>query len=290
MCAWLTSIGLPQYKESFEKNGINGAVLLEMQAEDLDFLSIRFPAHRRMLLRGISALSSSKSDDGDSAAGATETREPRSSSAKRIHWSVAAARAHEESVRSPKPTAPVSAACTADEIAQRRAFQEAVMAWRKSGQSESVTSITVGAATSSKGSEVSSTNSGSGQTRRCSWRDQGCGERRAGNGKRKARIAFEGEHDEIGATCISSRRNGGRRGGKSAPGRDVTEVTTKVWRCGDDPARTPPSRALARRGHAVAPDARAGNRANRCRSFVLQWTLVINLRWRVWSNGSRSSQ
>ena len=38
---WLTSIGLPQYKKKFKENAIDGAVLIEMGTEDLDYLDIK---------------------------------------------------------------------------------------------------------------------------------------------------------------------------------------------------------------------------------------------------------
>ena len=48
---WLEStIGLPKYCDVFKSNSIDGRVLLEMGSDDLDFLSIRFPAHRRSIL------------------------------------------------------------------------------------------------------------------------------------------------------------------------------------------------------------------------------------------------
>ena len=44
---WLEStIGLPKYCDVFQSNSIDGRVLLEMGSDDLDFLNIRFPAHR----------------------------------------------------------------------------------------------------------------------------------------------------------------------------------------------------------------------------------------------------
>ena len=48
--SWLEStVGLPKYCNVFESNGIDGRVLLEMGNDDLDFLNVRFPAHRRFI-------------------------------------------------------------------------------------------------------------------------------------------------------------------------------------------------------------------------------------------------
>jgi hypothetical protein len=53
---WLRSIGLPQYKGVFESNEIDGAVLLEMGTEDLDYLGISALGHRKMILAGLAEI------------------------------------------------------------------------------------------------------------------------------------------------------------------------------------------------------------------------------------------
>eukprot|EP00939_MAST-03C_sp_MAST-3C-sp1_P000115 g115.t1 len=145
VCAWLTSIGLPQYKKQFQENSVTGTVLLEMEREDMDYLSIRFPAHRKMILNGIHALREriqgpknkttvdASSLSSSSAEGYAKTISPSRS----VHWSVAAARAHEDAVRNPTEPPPVNTADNDayDEAKQRRLFQEAVMEWRHGGGS-----------------------------------------------------------------------------------------------------------------------------------------------------------
>lgn len=122
--SWLEStIGLIQYRDVFEKNHINGKVLLEMGGDDLDFLNIRFPAHRKIILKGVDVLKKLPMK-------------------KKIHWAEAACRAEQKARENPQGAQVMINSAdqqqsisllhgTYDEAAQRRAFQEAVMAWRR---------------------------------------------------------------------------------------------------------------------------------------------------------------
>ena len=130
---WLTSIGVPQYRAIFEANMITGQVLIEMNEEDLDFLNISFPAHRRMILNGIQDL---KKGEKDSAHPLGQIKQ--NSSTRIVHWTEAAFKAQEDAKRHPRShesplvnSADDLGQGEYDEAAQRKAFQEAVMAWRR---------------------------------------------------------------------------------------------------------------------------------------------------------------
>eukprot|EP00938_MAST-03A_sp_MAST-3A-sp1_P000513 g513.t1 len=133
---WLEStIGLPKYCDVFKSNSIDGRVLLEMGSDDLDFLSIRFPAHRKMILKGVDSL-----------------KEKNMTTTKKIHWTEATFKAEQRARENPShASVPVNLADdqgqqnsllqgTYDEAAQRRAFQEAVMAWRNGDSSDTSSS------------------------------------------------------------------------------------------------------------------------------------------------------
>ena len=53
---WLDSIGMGQYKELFKKNDINGAVLLEVSLEDLDYMKIAVLGHRKIIIKEVEDL------------------------------------------------------------------------------------------------------------------------------------------------------------------------------------------------------------------------------------------
>ncbi|KAJ8614609.1 hypothetical protein CTAYLR_004966 [Chrysophaeum taylorii] len=54
--AWLETLGLSQYSQTFAKNGISGCEVLDLGLDDLDNLGIKTPAHRKRLLKGIARL------------------------------------------------------------------------------------------------------------------------------------------------------------------------------------------------------------------------------------------
>ena len=54
--SWLAAIGLDQYAGAFRQNEISGDILLEVGLDDLDYMSIRVLAHRKLLLKGIEDL------------------------------------------------------------------------------------------------------------------------------------------------------------------------------------------------------------------------------------------
>src|SRR4249919_3622717 len=55
---WLRSLGLEQYAEVFRDNDLDGAVLPDVNAEDLIAIGITSIGHRRKLLAAIAALKS----------------------------------------------------------------------------------------------------------------------------------------------------------------------------------------------------------------------------------------
>ena len=69
---WLTSIGLPQYKTVFHENAIDGAVLVEMGTEDLDYLNIKALGHRKMILGGLAEIRVDKSAATSSASASSQ--------------------------------------------------------------------------------------------------------------------------------------------------------------------------------------------------------------------------
>eukprot|EP00750_Incisomonas_marina_P012122 INCI16585.2.p1 GENE.INCI16585.2~~INCI16585.2.p1 ORF type:complete len:551 (-),score=121.31 INCI16585.2:314-1966(-) len=142
---WLTSIGLPQYKTVFHENAIDGAVLVEMGTEDLDYLNIKALGHRKMILGGLAEIrvdksaatsSASASSQASRQAPAPQQKEPLKP---RKHWAVAAAE-NQRRIDERGGLPPVQAAGTADtplnqghydEAAQSALFQQSVMEWRK---------------------------------------------------------------------------------------------------------------------------------------------------------------
>jgi class 3 adenylate cyclase/predicted ATPase len=56
VAAWLHDLGLPQYRDAFEKNAIDAEVLRELTAGDLKEMGIAAVGHRRKLLAAIAAL------------------------------------------------------------------------------------------------------------------------------------------------------------------------------------------------------------------------------------------
>lgn len=57
---WLNSLSLGQYVDVFESNDISGAVLLDLSLEDLDYLNVKALGHRKLILKGIEDLRKNK--------------------------------------------------------------------------------------------------------------------------------------------------------------------------------------------------------------------------------------
>ena len=47
---WLEEIGLGEYKELFEKEGVNGSLLAELEMDDLEEMGVSKKYHRKKLL------------------------------------------------------------------------------------------------------------------------------------------------------------------------------------------------------------------------------------------------
>ena len=62
--AWLSKVGMGQYQRTFEKNEIAGSILLDLDLGDLDYMSIKVLAHRKMLMKEIQKLKSTPKLDG----------------------------------------------------------------------------------------------------------------------------------------------------------------------------------------------------------------------------------
>src|SRR5262249_28015644 len=58
--AWLREVGLTQYAEAFAENGIDAAMLPELNNEDLKDLGVTRLADRKRLLKAIEELSAGK--------------------------------------------------------------------------------------------------------------------------------------------------------------------------------------------------------------------------------------
>eukprot|EP01032_Pedospumella_encystans_P021486 gene21486-24372_t len=54
--AWLTELQLQQYVSAFAQNAIVGSVLVDITAEDLDYMEIKALGHRKILLKGVDDL------------------------------------------------------------------------------------------------------------------------------------------------------------------------------------------------------------------------------------------
>ena len=179
---WLGALGLRElYGGAFESNEISGPVLLEIGLDDLDYMEVRVLAHRKLLLKGVNDLKKHGRPTVDlprvaSSSQAAVTQAP-SSPAKavktpapsggaeakeggRVHWSQAKPLS-ENKVDGSADTGMVNLSDGYyDEAAAAREFQEAVLAWRSGGDSESSGSSGSG----SSGSSGSAT-SGAGKSK-----------------------------------------------------------------------------------------------------------------------------
>lgn len=154
--AWLHSIDLAQYAETFARNEISGGELLDLGLDDLDYLGVKALAHRKRLLKGVAELCAAHKRGRALPAAAppdpTFGRGPPAAPVtgpQKQHWSAV------PTLREQNPDAPnphLANACdraparladgggtfsfgnaeaeVLDEAAERRAFQEAVSAWR----------------------------------------------------------------------------------------------------------------------------------------------------------------
>mmetsp|Transcript_28190 Transcript_28190/g.40143 ORF Transcript_28190/g.40143 Transcript_28190/m.40143 type:complete len:589 (+) Transcript_28190:35-1801(+) len=166
---WLISVNLEQYVEPFILNEINGIILLDITLEDLDYMGITVLGHRKTILKGAEDLrvnrriinppnppsvshakhpterskyaTEDKNDMDDGNNGGGGGMGERSSAkvaapAKTTHWS------HLEPLSKSEVTSQTSNLANAadvsiaeeegfDEEAERKAFQEAVQAWRR---------------------------------------------------------------------------------------------------------------------------------------------------------------
>ncbi|CAE7303559.1 CDC48, partial [Symbiodinium sp. KB8] len=149
---WLASLGLAKYVSTFAENEVSGAVLLDVGKEDLDYLEVKALAHRKLLLKAIARLATAVQTGQDEAAAAPTPRGGGSRAGgggvaaeaapapapAMVHWSQASsgmAPAAGPGVGTAAPANPLAAAAAAehDEEAERSAFKEAVMAWRRGG-------------------------------------------------------------------------------------------------------------------------------------------------------------
>jgi hypothetical protein len=71
VAAWLRGLGLEQYAPAFRDNDVDGEVLPELTADDLNSIGVTSVGHRRKLLAAIAALRSELPTVGQSAARAT---------------------------------------------------------------------------------------------------------------------------------------------------------------------------------------------------------------------------
>ena len=62
VAAWLRGLGLEQYAPAFRDNDIDGEVLPELTADDLNELGVTSVGHRRKLLDAIAALGAEPPD------------------------------------------------------------------------------------------------------------------------------------------------------------------------------------------------------------------------------------
>jgi hypothetical protein len=138
---WLGLLGLDKYSSEFIKNEISGSVLVDISGSDLDYLNVTVLGHRKIILKGIEQLraasglsqmtlfSSPQRVSGEARAAPVATA---------VHWSnVAPARSSVSSETLNNNQSSSSSSLLQgdlDEIAERKAFQDAVQAWRNSSK------------------------------------------------------------------------------------------------------------------------------------------------------------
>lgn len=149
---WLASLGLAKYVSTFAENEVSGAVLLDVGKEDLDYMEVKALAHRKLLLKAIARLATAVQTGQDEAAAAPTPRGGGSRAGgggvaaeaapapapAMVHWSQASSgmapvAGPGEGTAAPANPLAAAAAAEHDEEAERSAFKEAVMAWRRGG-------------------------------------------------------------------------------------------------------------------------------------------------------------
>ena len=178
---WLTVLGLDQHIPIFNQNEINGQVLLDLTPGDLDYMNITTLGHRKLILKGIDQLKTAINNNTNKSSHtttntsvdtnvATEIKLTSSSSPQKLHWSqTLPSNTSSSSSQSTHQTTTSSSLLDGqyDEEAERRAFQDAVMAWRKAnGKTTSIIKSTEddGMWTNPFGSNDDNTNSSSTDT------------------------------------------------------------------------------------------------------------------------------
>jgi len=142
---WLVSLDLAQYGETFARNEISGRELLDLGLDDLDYMGVSVLAHRKRLLKGVAELCAAHRRGAVAPQDPTFGRAPPAPpSSSKVHWSaVPTLREQNPDAPNPAPHAPQRLADAGglfsfgnaeaevlDEAAERKAFQEAVAAWR----------------------------------------------------------------------------------------------------------------------------------------------------------------
>ena len=154
--AWLEELGLPQYVEVFTVNEITGAVLIDLSLDDLDYMEIKTLGHRKNLLKAVAKLQGSSGNRPASVrrparsevqpqrsqslenlpvGASSSSPSSSSSSGKQKHWSQLEPIANNVVTHGGEvPVNPGDGMI--DEAAEQRAFQEAVMEWRRGAAME----------------------------------------------------------------------------------------------------------------------------------------------------------
>ena len=141
---WLISLDLAQYCKTFASNEISGRELLDLGLDDLDYMGVSVLAHRKRLLKGVSELCAAHRRGCAAPADPTFGRAPPAPPSSKVHWSaVPTLQQQNPDAPNPAPHAPQRLADAGgmfslggveaevlDEAAERKAFQEAVAAWR----------------------------------------------------------------------------------------------------------------------------------------------------------------
>ena len=71
MSEWLTAMQLQAYVSAFTQNDITGTILLDINLEDLDYMSITALGHRKAILKGVEELRKNKRFVEDRASNTT---------------------------------------------------------------------------------------------------------------------------------------------------------------------------------------------------------------------------
>jgi hypothetical protein len=159
---WLSLLGLERYSADFSRNEISGSVLIDISGSDLDYLNVTALGHRKMILKGIEQLRTASGLPPSTTLSSPDrvSSEARSAPvAPVVHWSnVAVTKASSSSDTITNQTSSSSSLLSGDlnEEAERKAFQDAVQAWRNSSKTSNKASEE-----SNQPSLVSSMNSGS---------------------------------------------------------------------------------------------------------------------------------